>query len=53
MEYDLIIEHIPGEKNIVADAFSRLLPLTSKQINMLEEELNIIVEHTIIPADKI
>jgi len=51
-EYNFDLEHIPGEQNVVADAFSRLLPLTSEQINMLEEELNIIVEHTIIPADK-
>lgn len=51
MEYDFDVEHIPGEKNVIADAFSRLLPITTEQITALEE-LNIIVEHNRIPSDK-
>ena len=29
-EFDFTLEHIAGEKNIVADGFSRLLPITSE-----------------------
>ena len=31
----MVVTHIPGEDNVVADAFSRQLDLTQEQINVL------------------
>jgi hypothetical protein len=35
-EYDFSLEHIPGKENIVADAFSRLLPITTEVLCILK-----------------
>ena len=35
-EYDFSIEHIPGKENIVADAFSRLLPISVEVLCILK-----------------
>jgi hypothetical protein len=35
-EYDFSIEHIPGKENIVADAFSRLLPISEETLCVLK-----------------
>ena len=35
-EYDFFIEHIEGKKNIVADGFSRLLPIKMEHLHLLE-----------------
>jgi transposase InsO family protein len=42
-EFDCIVEHIPGRNNIVADGFSRILPIP-------EEECNILTDEYIIPS---
>ena len=39
-EYDFVIEHIPGVRNIVADAFSRLCPEPVDQATPNEESLH-------------
>ena len=44
-EHDMLVEHIAGVKNIVADGFSRLLPIS-------EEILCLLKEFTKIPDDK-
>ena len=44
MGYDFFIEHIPGKQNFIADALSRLFPMSEELINHLES-LNIIVEN--------
>ena len=36
-EYDFYIEHIAGKANIVADGFSRLLPLREEQLYLHDE----------------
>ena len=36
-EYDFFIEHIRGKANIVADGFSRLLPLREEHLYLHEE----------------
>jgi hypothetical protein len=36
-EYDFYIEHISGEANFVADAFSRLLPMTEERLCLINE----------------
>ena len=36
-EHDFLIEHIEGEKNIAADGFSRLLPITEETLCVLKE----------------
>ena len=38
-EYDFFIEHIPGKDNVVADGFSRLLPIEDEVLFNLYEEL--------------
>jgi len=35
--YDMIVEHIPGKDNIVADGLSRIMNLSTGQLNALEE----------------
>lgn len=36
-EHDFHIEHIDGDKNVVADGFSRLLPITEETLCVLKE----------------
>ena len=36
-EYDFFIEHIAGKENIVADGFSRLLPLREEHLYLHDE----------------
>ena len=37
-EFDCIVEHIPGRYNIVADGFSRILPIPEEECNILAGE---------------
>ena len=38
-QYNMVVTHIPGEDNVVADAFSRQLDLTPEQINVLSVDI--------------
>ena len=53
-EHDFYIEHIKGELNVAADAFSRLLPIEENQetvASIREETINVIQEFR-IPNDQ-
>jgi transposase InsO family protein len=40
-EYDFDIEYIPGDKNVVADGFSRLLPITDEEVVCMMHEFTL------------
>jgi hypothetical protein len=40
-EYDFVVEHIAGEANVLADAFSRQLELDEQSLYNLEDEIRI------------